>query len=79
MSTYSNHKDHRLKIHNSQPMPQETYQKTFKFVKCPKGEINFLAPPAADSKQFKPAFVSFKHLYRFLCGKIMSNFVPIFM
>ena len=26
-------------------MPQETQQKTFKFVKSPKGEINFRAPP----------------------------------
>ena len=26
-------------------MPQETQQKTFKFVKSSKGEINFKAPP----------------------------------
>ena len=60
-------------------MPQGTQQKTFKFVNSSKGEINFKAPPAANSKRFKPAVVTFMHLYRSLSGKLTSNFGVIFM
>ena len=34
-------------------MPQETQQKTFKFVKSSKGEINFRAPPYGESERKK--------------------------
>ena len=36
-----------LKIENPRSIPQETQQKTFKFVKSSKGQINFRAPPSA--------------------------------
>ena len=37
-----------------QSVPQETQQKTFKFVKSSKGEINFKAPPRYFCVGFDP-------------------------
>ena len=44
-----------LKIENPRSIPQETQQKTFKFVKSSKGQINFRAPPRYFNDDFDPA------------------------
>ena len=41
-------------------MPQETQQKTFKFVKTSKGEINFKAPPRYFFVGFELVFENVK-------------------
>ena len=45
-----------LKIENPRSIPQETQQKTFKFVKSSKGQINFRAPPLPSWNTADAAF-----------------------
>ena len=46
--------------------------KTFKFVKIPKGTINFRAPATKD-KQFKPAVMSLVIRFELLCRNNSST------
>ena len=57
-------------MQNPRSVPQDTQQKTFKFVKSPKGEINFRAPlgiPAPSLDRQNKCFLQFRYQTNFPC------------
>ena len=54
-------------------MPQETQQNFLNLLKSSKGEINFRAPPAATSKQYKLSVMPFVQISELLCLNTPSN------